>query len=161
MLRARARMLTSFMHEDHTSLMNFCRFVVLNEPNCLLCYVYGSEKNVCHPSQNCPLLLNGYQCFKCLGPHLRVDCHNSIPHSPNNCPKCHLLHNRQALGNVPLHEGRYGVDYPSQIPGEQYQIFLWAIWCCHPLDMHKAMQELKNITHDEELTQWMGLKALS
>jgi hypothetical protein len=55
------------------------------------------------------------------------------------------------LGNVPLHEGRYDVDCLGQIQGEQYQILLWAIWCCHPSDMHKAMLELKNITHDEEL----------
>jgi hypothetical protein len=27
--------------------------------------------------------------------------------------------------------------------------------------MHKAMPQLKNITHDEELVRWMGLKALS
>jgi hypothetical protein len=26
--------------------------------------------------------------------------------------------------------------------------------------MHKAMPELKNITGDEELARWMGLKAL-
>jgi hypothetical protein len=26
--------------------------------------------------------------------------------------------------------------------------------------MHKAMLELRNITSDEELAQWMGLKAL-
>jgi len=26
--------------------------------------------------------------------------------------------------------------------------------------MHKAMLELKDITHDEELVRWMGLKAL-
>jgi hypothetical protein len=26
--------------------------------------------------------------------------------------------------------------------------------------MHKAMPKLKNITSDEELVQWMGLKAL-
>ncbi len=126
MLRVRATMLTSFMNEDHTSLMNFRGFVASNEPNCLLC-VYGNYGNVCHPNQNCPLLLNGYQYFKCLGPHLRSGCHNSIPQSPNNCPKCHLLHNGQAMGNVPLHERRYGVDCPGQIWGERYQILLWAI----------------------------------
>ncbi len=97
-------MLTFFMNEDLTSLMNFCRFVGPNEPNCFLCCVYDSDGDMGHPSQNCPLLLNGYQCFKCLGLHLRVDCHNSIPHSPNNSPKRHLLHNNQALGNVLLHE---------------------------------------------------------
>jgi hypothetical protein len=113
MLRVRATMVTSFMNEDLTSLMNFCWFVTLDEPNCFLCCVCGSDGDVCHLNQNCPLLLDGYQCFKCLGPHPRADCHNSIPHSPNNCPKCHLLHNMQVSGNVPLHEGRYGVDCPS------------------------------------------------
>jgi hypothetical protein len=79
MLRARATVLTSFMIEDRTSLMNFRRLAVLDEPDCLMCRVYGGDGNVCHPSQNCPLLLDGYQCFKCLGPHLRSDCRNSIP----------------------------------------------------------------------------------
>ncbi len=65
MLRVQATMLTFFMNEDWTSLMNFCRFVVPNEPNCLLCCVYGSDGDMCHPSQNCPFLLDGYQCFKC------------------------------------------------------------------------------------------------
>ncbi len=100
MLRARATVLTSFMNEDRTSLMNFRRFAVPDEPDCLLCRVYGGDGNVCHPSQNCPLLLDGYQCFKCLGPHLRTNCRNSIPQSPDSCPKCHLLHNGQAFGNV-------------------------------------------------------------
>ncbi len=40
--------------------MNLRRFIVFNEPNCLLCYVYGSDGNVRHLSQNCPLLLDGY-----------------------------------------------------------------------------------------------------
>jgi hypothetical protein len=64
MLRARATMLTSFMNKDRTSLMNFRRFVVPDKPDCLMRRVYGSDGNVCHPSQNCPLLLDGYQCFK-------------------------------------------------------------------------------------------------
>jgi hypothetical protein len=93
MLRVWTIVLTSFMNRDHTSLMNFRQFVVIDEPNCLLCCVYGNDKNVCHPSQNCPLLLDGYQCFKCFGPHPSLDCHNSIPHSLDNCPKCHLWHN--------------------------------------------------------------------
>jgi hypothetical protein len=105
MLRVERTMFTSFMNEDHTSLMIFCWFVVPDEPNCFLCCVYGNDGNLCHPNQNCPSLLDGYQCFKCLRPHLKVDCHNSIPHSPNNCPKCHLLHNEQALVNVLLCEG--------------------------------------------------------
>ncbi len=104
-------MFTSFMNEDRTSLMNFCQFVALNEPNCFLHCVYGNDGDMCHPSQNCELLLDGYRCFKCLGPHPRANCHNSIPHSLDNCPKCHLLHNGQALGNVPLHERRYVVDF--------------------------------------------------
>jgi hypothetical protein len=79
MFRMRATMFTFFMNEDHTSLMNFCWFVTLDEPNCLLCCVYANDGNVCHSSQNCPLLLDGYQCFKCLGLHPRVDYHNSIP----------------------------------------------------------------------------------
>ncbi len=160
MLRVRATVLTSFMNEDRTSLKNFRRFAALDEPNCLLCSVYGDARNLCHPSQNCPLLLDGYRCFKCLGPHPRSDCPNSIPRSPDNCPKCHLLHNGQALGNVQLHEGRYGVDCPGQIRGERYRILLWAIWRRNSSDMHKAMPELKNITRDEELARWMGLKAL-
>jgi len=160
MLRVWATLLTSFMNGDPTSLMNFCWFIAPNEPNCLLCCVYGNDGNLCHPNQNCPLLLDGYQCFKCLGPHPKTDCHNSIPHSPNNCPKCHLLHNGQALGNVPLHEGRYGVDCPGEMWGEWYRILLWAIWHCNSSDMHKAMLELKNITNDEKLARWMGLKAL-
>jgi hypothetical protein len=65
-----------------------------------------------------------------------------------------------ALGNVPLHEGGYGVDYPNQIWGERYRIFLWAIWHHNLLDMHKAMPKLKNISSDEKLVRWMGLKAL-
>ncbi len=151
MLKVQATVLTSFMNEDCTSLMNFHQFVALDEPNCLLCFVYGSDGDMCHPSQNCKLLLDGYQCFKCLGLHPRVDCHNSIPHSPDNCPKCHLLHNGHALGNVPLHEGRYGVDCLGQIWGEQYLVLLWAIWHCNPSNMCKAMPKLKNITGDEEL----------
>ncbi len=79
-LRVRATVLTFFMNEDHTSLINFCSFVALNEPNCLLCCVYGNDGDLCHPSQNCPLLLNGYRCFKYLRPHLRAYFHNSIPH---------------------------------------------------------------------------------
>jgi hypothetical protein len=70
------------------------------------------------------------------------------------------LHNGQALGNVQLHEGRYGVDCPGQIRGERYRILLWAIWRHNPSNMHKAMLELKDITRDEELARWMGLKAL-
>ncbi len=160
MLRAQATVLTSFMNEDYTSLMNFRRFAIPDEPNCLLCRVHDGDGNVCHPSQNCPLLLDGYQCFKCLGPHLRSDCRNSIPQSPDSCPKCHLLHNEQALGNVLLHEGRYGVDCSGQIRAERYRILLWAIWRRNPSNMHKAMPELRNITGDEELARWMGLKAL-
>jgi hypothetical protein len=100
MLRVRATVLTSFMNEDRTSLKNFRRFAAPDEPYCLMCSVYGDARNLCHPSQNCPLLLDGYQCFKCLGPHPRSNCPNSIPQSPDSCPKCHLLHNGQALGNV-------------------------------------------------------------
>jgi hypothetical protein len=124
MLRVQATMLTFFMNEDHTSLMNFHQFVASDKPNYLLCCVYSNDGDLYHPSQNCPLLLDGYQCFKCLGLHPRANCHNSIPHSFDNCPKCHLLHNKQALGNVPLHEGKYGVNFPGQIWGEQYQILL-------------------------------------
>jgi hypothetical protein len=120
MLGVRATAFISFMNKDRTSLMNFHRFVAPDEPNYLLCRVYDGEGNVYHPSQNCPLLLDGYRCFKCLGPHPRSGCRNSIPRSPDNCPKCHLLHNRHTLGNVPLHEVRYGVDYPGQIQGEEY-----------------------------------------
>jgi len=160
MLRVRATMLTSFMNEDCTSLKNFRRFAAPGEPNCLMCSVYDNSRNLCHPSQNCPLLLDGCRCFKCLGPHPRSDCPNSIPRSPDSCPKCHLLHNGHALGNVQLHEGRYGVDCPGQIRGERYRILLWAIWHRNPSDMHKAMPELKDITRDEELARWMGLKAL-
>jgi len=98
MLRVRTIVLTFFMNEDHTSLMNFHWFVVPDEPNCLLCCFNGNDGNVCHPSHNYPLLLDGYQCFICLGPHLRSSCHNSIPQSLINCCKCHLLHNKQALG---------------------------------------------------------------
>jgi hypothetical protein len=87
MFSARATELTSFMNEDCASLMNFCRFVVPNEPNCLLCRVYDDDGNVCHPSQNCPLLLDGFQCFKCLESHLRSDCPNSIPRSPDSLKK--------------------------------------------------------------------------
>ncbi len=112
-----------------------------------------------HPSQNCSLLLDGRRCFKCLGPHPRSDCCHSIPQSPNVCPKCHLSHNGPALGNVPLHEGRYGVDCPGQIRGERYQILIWAIWRRNPSNVHKAMPELMNITRDKELARWMGLKA--
>ncbi len=79
MLRARATVLTSFMNEDRTSLMNFRRFAVPDEPDYLMCHVYGGDGNMCHPSQNYSLLLDGYQCFKCLVPHLRSDCRNSIP----------------------------------------------------------------------------------
>ncbi len=60
MLRVKATMLTSFMNEDHISLMNFCRFVALDEPNHLLCCVYGNDGNLSHPNENCPLLLDGY-----------------------------------------------------------------------------------------------------
>jgi hypothetical protein len=79
MLRVQATMLASFMNEDHTSLTNFRRFATPDEPNCLLCCVYGDDGNVCHPNRSCPLLLDGHQCFKCLRPHPRLDCRNSIP----------------------------------------------------------------------------------
>jgi len=118
MLRVRAMVLTFFLNEDCTSLTNFRRFAALDEPNCFLCCIYGGDGNVHHPSQNCPLLLDGSQCFKCLGPHLMSDYRNSIPRSLDNCPKCHLLHNGEALGNVLLHKGRYGVDCTGQIRGE-------------------------------------------
>ncbi len=148
------------MNEDRTSLTNFRQFAAPDEPNCLLCCVYGGDGNVCHLSQNCPLLLDGSQCFKCLGSHPRSNCHDSIPQSPDSCPKCHLLHKEQALGNVSLHEGRYGVDCPGQIRGERYRILLWAIWRRNPSNVRKAMPKLINITRDEELARWMGLKAL-
>jgi hypothetical protein len=112
---ARGTALISFANEDRASLMNFYRFAAPEELDCLLCCVYGDDGNVRHPTQNCPLLLDGRRCFKCLGSHPRLDYHNSIPQSPDVCPKCHLSHNEQALGNVPLLEGRYGVDYPGQI----------------------------------------------
>jgi hypothetical protein len=112
-LSARGTALTSFMNEDRVALINFCRFVAPKEPDCLLCCVYGNAGNVHHPSQNCSLLLDGRRCFKCLGPHPKSDCCNSIPRSPDVCPKCHLSHNGHALGNVPLHEGRYDVDCPG------------------------------------------------
>jgi hypothetical protein len=150
-MSAHATVLTSFVNEDRTTLTNFCRFVGPDEPDCLLCYVYGGDGNVRHPSQNCLLLLGGRRCFKCMGPHPRSDCRNSIPQSLSICPKCHLSHNGHALGNVPLHERRYGVDCPGQIRGERYWILLWAIWRRNPLDVHKAMPELMNITRDEEL----------
>jgi hypothetical protein len=63
MLRARPTVLASFMNEDPTSLMNFHRFATPNEPNCLLCRVYGDDGDFCHPNQNCPLLLDGHRCF--------------------------------------------------------------------------------------------------
>jgi hypothetical protein len=113
MLSARGTVLTSFVNEDCAALTNFRQFAAPEEPDCLLCCVYGGDGNVRHPSQNCPLLLDNRECFKCLGPHPRSDYRNSIPQSPNICPKCHLSHNGQALGNVPLHEGRYGVDCPG------------------------------------------------
>jgi hypothetical protein len=127
MLKARATVLASFLYEDRTSLMNFRQFVAPDELDCLMYRVYSGDGDFCHPSQNCPSLLDAYQCFKCLGLHPRSDCRNSIPRSPDNCPKCPLFHNGQALGNVPLQEGRYGVDCPGQIQGERYQIFLWAV----------------------------------
>ncbi len=46
MFNVRVTMLTSFMNKDRTSLMNFRRFVVPDEPNCLLCCVYGNDGNV-------------------------------------------------------------------------------------------------------------------
>jgi hypothetical protein len=60
MLKVRATMLTSFMNEDHTSLMNFCRFFALHEPNYLLCCVYGNDGDLSHPNENCLVLLDGY-----------------------------------------------------------------------------------------------------
>ncbi len=60
MLRARATVLASFMNEDRTSLMNFRRFAAPDEPDCLMCCVYGGDGDFCHPSQNCPMLLDGY-----------------------------------------------------------------------------------------------------
>jgi hypothetical protein len=158
-LSVRGTVLTSFVNEDRAALMNFRRFVAPKEPDCLLCCVYGGDGNVHHPSQNCPLLLDGRRCFKCLGPHPRSDCRNFIPQSPDVCPKCHLSHNGPALGNVPLHEGSYGVDCPGQIWGERYRILISAIWRRNPSDVRKAMPKLMNITRDEKLARWMGLKA--
>jgi hypothetical protein len=158
MLSAHGTSLTSFANEDRAALTNFRRFVAPEEPDCLLCCVYNGDGNVRHPSQNCPLL-DGRRCFKCLGLHPRLDCRNAIPQSPDVCPKCHLSHNGQALGNVPLHEGRYGVDCPGQIRGERYRILLWGIWRRNSSDVCKAVPKLTNITRDEELARWMGLKA--
>jgi len=79
MLNARGTVLTSFVNEDRIALTNFCRFVAPGEPDYLLYCVYGGDGNMRHPNQNCPLLLDGRRCFKCLGPHPRLDCRNSIP----------------------------------------------------------------------------------
>jgi len=127
MLSKRGTVLSFFVNEDRSALTNFRQVAASEKPDYLLCCVYGGDGNVRHPSQNCPLLLDGRQCFKCLGPHPRLDGHNSIPQSHDVCPKCHLSHNRKALGNVSLHEGRYGVDCPGQIWGERYRSLFWAI----------------------------------
>jgi hypothetical protein len=66
MLRVWATVLTSFMYEDCTSLTNFRRFVVPHELNCLLCCVYNDDGNMCHPSQSCPLLLDGFNALNVL-----------------------------------------------------------------------------------------------
>jgi hypothetical protein len=66
MLSARGTVLTSFMNEYRIALTNFRRFAALKEPDCLLCCVYGGDGNMGHLSQNCPLLLDGRRCFKCL-----------------------------------------------------------------------------------------------
>jgi hypothetical protein len=58
-----------------------------------------------------------------------------------------------------LHERRYGVDCPGQIRAERYRILLWAIWRRNSSDVRKAMPELMNITRNEKLARWMGLKA--
>jgi hypothetical protein len=59
MLNVRGTVLTSFVNEDRAALTNLHRFVALDEPDCLLCCVYGSDGDVRHPNQNCPLLLDG------------------------------------------------------------------------------------------------------
>ncbi len=127
MLSKRGTVFSFFVNEDRSALTNFRQFAASEKPDYLLCCVYGGDGNVHHPSQNCPLLLDSRQCFKCLGPHPRLDGHNSIPQSHDVCPKCHLSHNRKALGNVSLHEGRYGVDCPGQIWDERYRSLFWAI----------------------------------
>jgi len=58
MLSARGMVLTSFVNEDCATLTNFRRFATPEEPDCLLCCVYGGDGNVRHPSQNFPLLLD-------------------------------------------------------------------------------------------------------
>jgi hypothetical protein len=156
MLIMRSTLKPSSMTEDQLSLINIRQFAAPNEPNFLMgCFFNPNENNV-HLSQHCQRLLQAHQCFKCLGQHSRVDCPNLIPLSPDNCPTCHLLHNGQALANIPLHERKYDIKCGGQLQGKCYWVFIWAMWHeCGP-HMEKAMPSLKNILN----ARWMATKAL-
>ncbi len=110
MQKMRFTVLTSFMATDQMSLTNIQWFATRNEPNCLICFVYNSNRDKIHLSQCCPMLLQSHQCFKCLGQHPRVNCQNVIPMSHDNYPTCYLVHTDPSLGNVPLHKRKYSLD---------------------------------------------------
>ncbi len=76
------------------------------------------------------------------------------------CPTCHLLHNGQALGNIPLHEGKYDIKCRGQLQGKCYRVFIWAMWHEYHPHMEKAMPSLKDISNDQEFARWMATKAL-
>ncbi len=73
------------------SLINVQRFVSLDTPKCLICYAYVKSMNVNHTSDQCPQLWKNFECFKCLGHHLTLNCLNCIPSLQNNCCMCHFF----------------------------------------------------------------------
>jgi len=139
------------MTEDQLSLINIRRFATPNEPNCLMCCFFNPNENNVHLKQHCQRLLQAHQCFKCLGQHSWVDYPNLIPLSLDNCPTCHLLHNGQALGNIPLHEGKYdikcGVSFEANVtefsfgPCGMSIVHIWRRSCLHL----KTFRTIKNL----------------
>jgi hypothetical protein len=89
-----------------------------------------------------------------------MDCPKLIPLSLDNCPTYHLLHNGQALGNIPLHEGKYDIKCGVHLRGKSYRVLIWAMWHEYRPPMEKAMPSHKDISNDQEFARWMATKAL-
>lgn len=103
MLRMRSVVLTSFMANDHTSLINIDDLPPPMNPD-VSCVTYTTKiKTQIIPANIAPCCCTHY-CFKCLGPHPKVDRQNIIPFTLNNCATCHMIHNGPTLDNVPLQE---------------------------------------------------------
>ncbi len=113
------------------------------------CVTYTTKtKTQIIPANIAPCCYKHY-CFRCVGPHLKVDCQNNIPFTLNNCATCHMIHSGPTLGNVSLQEEKYDVNCESQFQGEHYHVLVWAIWRHNCLHIEKILPELKDINNDK------------